>query len=242
MKHRIAICSGLMTLGIAAATSAQAQGYYYGPPRVYVAPPVFDRGMPPGEVLLAVRAAGLSPLTQPARRGPRYVLLASDRMGGQLRVLVDAYSGRILRVAPAHDPRFAYQPARPPALVPLPPGHQGGPPPGAPRYSAAPPHDVRDAPPTARVPRNAGPPATVGASEDHGLAGGPATTGSVTPRPTRTPLPRPRPTVASANTDSAAATPPAAQAQPKASPAPASKSAPSAPKTETVLVPVAPLD
>ena len=83
--------------------------------RGYVEPPpqMIQGGMPPTEVLAAVRASGLRPLTQPARRGGQYVLLASDNMGGQLRVAVSAYNGRILHAEPAHDPRFAYGPARP---------------------------------------------------------------------------------------------------------------------------------
>ena len=92
---------------------------------------------------MAVALAGLRPLTQPARLGPQHMcVLASDNMGGQLRVVVDANTGRILRAAPAHDPRFAYHPVRPRGFVPIPPPQHGvmAPPP---TYSAAPPPDLR---------------------------------------------------------------------------------------------------
>ena len=113
------------------ATSAQAQVYVEPPPWSTPTPPadVRSRGLPPSEVLMIVRASGLRPLTQPARRGPHYVLLASDNMGGQLRVVVNANNGRIINAAPAYDPRFAYQPVRPRGLIPMPPPQQGAAPP-----------------------------------------------------------------------------------------------------------------
>ena len=238
MKHRIAICVGLMALGVA--PSAQAQGYYGGPPRVYIAP-MFGPGIPPGEVLVRVRAAGLSPLTQPARRGPRYVLLASDHMGGQLRVFVNAYDGRIVRVMPAYDPRFAYHPVRPQAMVPVQPPQ---------RYSGQP--ELKDPPAHARTPRSTGsitPPAPTDAAPNHRLASTPPAADPTPPRPARTPLPRPRPAVAAKETSPEARVVGAADTAGSArtsarEPTPATtQSRPAAPPpTETKLVPVAPLD
>ena len=256
MKYRIAICGlGLMALGVATATSAQAQGCYYGPPRFHGGPPpmMHDAIVPENEVLMLVRAQGLTPLTRPARRGPRYVLLASDRMGGQLRVVISAFDGRIIRVAPAHDPRFAHHPSRPPALVPVPPQHHGAP---QPRYSAVPGPDVKDPPPVARAPRQAAPrqvapPPVAGSPNDQQLASAPATTESPPRRPARTPLPRPRPATASNETAPAQTVPaqaaaeagaqpppPAARPQQPASPAPTAAQS----KTPAPMVPVAPLE
>ena len=46
-------------------------------------------------------------------------------MGGQLRVVVSAYNGRIIHAAPAHDPRFAYHPVRPRGRFRVPPQQRG---------------------------------------------------------------------------------------------------------------------
>ena len=153
MKHRIAFRVGMIACvgmtALAAATSAQAQMVYAEPPqRVYGGPPpAAEGGLPPSEILMAVRSSGLRPLTQPERRGPRYVLLASDNMGGQLRVMVSAHDGRIVHAEPAHDPRFAYHPVRPRGLIPMaPPQHAAVPPPH-------PAPELRD--PTPPLPRNA---------------------------------------------------------------------------------------
>ena len=256
LKHRIAVCVGMIAcvgmtaLGVVGTTPAQAQMVYgEPPPRVYDGPPpaAAEGGLPASEILMVVRSSGLRPLTQPARRGPRYVLLASDNMGGQLRVVVSAYNGRIIHAAPAYDPRFAYHPARPRGLIPMAP----------PQHAAMPaPHptpELRE--PTPPLPRTArttaAPQLPAPAKQDHRLASAPATTGAVPARPARTPLPRPRPTLAANET--AAATPapaPQRETSPEAetSPAPAvaARPAPAAPATkspaETQMVPVAPLD
>lgn len=246
MNNRVAICFGLAALGVAGATSAQAQVIYAEPPPGYARMPAPQMmfGLPPHEILRIVRASGLRPLTQPARRGPTYVLLASDNMGGQLRVVVGARNGRILHAAPAHDPRFAYNPARPRGYVP------------GPSYSArtepqynAPPADLSEPSPPRRTARAPQPPA--GTTQQ--LASAPEVTGSVPTRPARTPLPRPRPMVAANETAAPVATPPAAAPvpvettppavaeKPATPPAAATNAAPAKP-AETQLVPVAPLD
>ncbi|MPZ37022.1 MAG: hypothetical protein GEU95_02985 [Rhizobiales bacterium] len=260
MKHRVALCVGLTALGVAAATSTQAQ-VYVGPPRVYAAPPpmveppvmepMVRPGLPPNEILMIVRASGLRPLTRPARRGGRYLLLASDNMGGQLRVVVNAHNGRIVRASPAYDPRFADHPVRRPrGLVPMPPReHAAAPPPSA---GAPPAPEVKDSPrPPARTVRATPPHASVpqapaAAGQDDRSANKPAVA-----RPERTPLPRPRPTIASNETAPPAAAPAAApqaavrETSPEAEQT-AATSAPAAPSAaqpaETQMVPVAPLD
>jgi hypothetical protein len=185
LKTRIAIGVGLAALGVVAATSAHAQTVPGNPPGAE-APPMAHPGLAPREVLRVVRASGLTPLTQPARRGQHYVMLASDNMGGQLRVVIGAFDGRIVHAAPARDPRFAYQPVRPRGYVPITP--QYGAAPGTSR-GMAPPPDLRE--PSAPLPRAAArapvprPPANT--PQDPRLASAPDVTGSVPTRPTRTP-------------------------------------------------------
>ncbi len=254
MNHRIALCAGLSALAVAAATSAQAQ-VYVEPPRGYVEPPpqMVHGGLPPNEVLMAVRASGLRPLTQPARRGSQYVLLASDNMGGQLRVVVSAHNGRIVHAEPAYDPRFAYAPARPRGLVPIgPPQHAAVPPP---QY-AAPPADLRT--PSAPPPRTARA-APAQQAPGRGSVAEPWSrkrSGCARARRrrvrSRTPLPRPRPAVASNETAAPArpgAAPQAARGDarrrrrsPRAPPPAAERGARDSPPAETQMVPVAPLD
>jgi hypothetical protein len=257
---------GLAACVVAGATSAQAQAVYRAPPPGYVpvSPPAIYGGLPPSEILMIVRASGLRPLTQPARQGPRqYVLLASDNMGGQLRVVVNAFSGRIVHAAPAYDPRFAYRPARPRGYVPMPaPQHSTVVPP--PSYRAAPPADLREpTPPLPRTARTTPSPQAPAARasqnpsrQNSRLASAPDSAGSVPARPVRTPLPRPRPVVAASEAAAPAPaaptrralqeTSPEAEAAPAAQPAPAPappSAAPAQPApAETQLVPVAPLD
>src|SRR5438270_11819114 len=92
LRQRTAIFAAVLALGLDIGI-ANAQAIYFGP-RVY------DAGLPPHEIMRIVRSTGLAPLTRPARRGPYYVLLATTRSGGQMRVVVDAYAGEIVRVNP----------------------------------------------------------------------------------------------------------------------------------------------
>jgi len=122
LKPRIAILAGLLALVGAGAAEAQA---------IYVGPRYYDPGLPPYEIVRIVRANGLAPLSRPVRRGPTYMLAASDRSGRQLRVVVDARSGEILTVTPVlamrsygpwlaspYDPRILPVP-RPPIRLPM---------------------------------------------------------------------------------------------------------------------------
>jgi hypothetical protein len=272
LKHWIAFCAGLSALAVAAATSAQAQ-IYGGPPDPYDEPPpvverrpligpIFQPRLPPSEALMIVRASGLRPLTRPAVRGSHYVLLASDNMGGQLRVVVNGNNGRIMNASPAHDPRFAHEPVRRPrGLVPMPGPQQAAAPP--PSQGTTPPPELRE--PSTPLPRTARatPPQTPaagaghGAGQDHRSVSAPDSTTATAPaRPERTPLPRPRPQIASTETTASTApaaapaareTSPEAETTPAASAAPAPAAPSAAPAqptqpTETQLVPVAPLD
>jgi hypothetical protein len=52
--------------------------------------------LPPTEILLSVRSAGFHPLSRPVQRGAVYTLIATDRYLFDLRLTVDARSGRVL--------------------------------------------------------------------------------------------------------------------------------------------------
>jgi len=95
--------------------------------------------LPPHEIATIVRSMGLNPLERPHWRGGRYVMAATDRSGREVRVVVDAYSGQVIRVRPLdvgyydgprgygvrpdpYDPRYA---APPPPPRPIPGGDPG---------------------------------------------------------------------------------------------------------------------
>jgi hypothetical protein len=195
LKHVIALCAGLLALGASASAGDLAQPVLPGyPGPVY---PGYALGLPPHEIVTIVRSTGLEPLYRPVRHGPSYVLRAADPAGQEMRVTVDARSGRVLQIIPVLGPRYAVMPppyGRPPgriAMVPdgygpnsritaLPPGVEG-PPMIGPGIGAPP-----SVPP--RAPAAGAPPA--------GQAGPP-------------PLPRPRPKVAAAPSPAAPAAKPA---------------------------------
>src|SRR4029077_15151754 len=81
-------------LGFATAGTAGAQ-------TVFAGPGLPDPALPPYEIMSIVRSTGLAPLTRPMRRGPYYVLVAVDRVGRQMRVVVDAQLGDIVNLRPA---------------------------------------------------------------------------------------------------------------------------------------------
>ena len=55
--------------------------------------------LPPYEVSTIVRSMGFNPLDRPCWRHGRYVMAATDRSGREVRVVVDASSGQVIRVA-----------------------------------------------------------------------------------------------------------------------------------------------
>ena len=57
--------------------------------------------LPPYEFMSMVRSTGLAPLTRPMQRGAYYVLVAVDRVGRQMRVVVDARLGDIVNLRPS---------------------------------------------------------------------------------------------------------------------------------------------
>jgi hypothetical protein len=214
----------LLLLGLGAG-QADAQAIYLAP-RVYAPPAPIYRAVPAGtpvpayEVMTIVRSAGLAPLGAPVRRGAVYVLVAANRRHDVVRVIVDAWSGDILRIAPAG---YAAQEA-------IPPGASGPPvPEPAPRAHA----DLDGMPPP--VPPRRVPEARIAA---------PAA-GLETPVP---PLPRPRPRVASSEPGPAVAAAP--EPAPRITGSieapvqmdPAAGSAAPARKPDLQLAPVVPLD
>lgn len=56
--------------------------------------------LPPFEVITIVRSLGLDPLGRPVRQGGTYVLRALDDFDREMRVVVDARSGRVLSAVP----------------------------------------------------------------------------------------------------------------------------------------------
>lgn len=76
--------------------TASAEPYDVAP--VVVPDGIF--GMAPADILGVVRSSGLHPLSPPIRRGRVYLVRAMDRSGEDVRVVVDAGSGRILLVTP----------------------------------------------------------------------------------------------------------------------------------------------
>jgi hypothetical protein len=255
VKKPIALLLGIAACGLASGGTAVAQVYYYGPGfygQRYYAP-----GLAPWRVARIVRAAGLTPLSAPARRGPTYEVMALDPDGRHVRVMVDAYQGAITSVRPvavlrqnepyAPPPRVATAPSLDEAEAAVGPrAMPGGPAPygtGAARApqvlppQALPPQALppQALPPQANLPPSSPPP------YHSRLANAPAVTGATPPAEIeRTPIPRPRPsgaaTAAVTPSQPTTATPPAAATTapadvPEAPPAPtrARPSTPAAP-------------
>jgi hypothetical protein len=208
LKKPLAICAALVLLAFG---TAQAQSVYPGPG-------LPDRALPPYEIMSIVRSTGLAPLTRPMRRGPYYVLVAVDRVGRQMRVLVDAQLGDIVNLRPAlaagpYGPEMTRPNGYPGVGAPPDPtgatapygAHPGG------EYPQLPPAP-RSIPSVPNNPRAANQPAsapTVALPPTRTAVGEPA----LPPPP---PLPRPRPNLALIE-----APPAAAPARPPAAAAPA---------------------
>lgn len=67
--------------------------------------PASAQVLPPYEIATSIRSMGLMPVSQPVRKGQRYVLLAVDRRGNEVKVSADAFTGRILFVEPQGNGR-----------------------------------------------------------------------------------------------------------------------------------------
>jgi hypothetical protein len=71
---------------------------------VHLAQAIEARVLPPHEILTIVRSTGLDPIGRPVRQGPNYVLHAIDEDDREMRVIVSARRGEILRMVPAETP------------------------------------------------------------------------------------------------------------------------------------------
>ena len=83
MKTRLAICLASAAAGLA-----------------LLPLPASAQALPPHEIAASVWSTGLRPVSSPVRKGPRYVVRAVDRRGGEFKVAADAYTGRVLFVEP----------------------------------------------------------------------------------------------------------------------------------------------
>lgn len=110
MRQKLAIYAGLLAVSLAGSAPAFAQAY----------PPTGT--LRPFEVLALVRSTGLEPLSRPVRQGPAYVLQAVNPAGREVRVVVDARLGHIVRVIPLAPTRnvagLGVQPLPPPYTRP----------------------------------------------------------------------------------------------------------------------------
>jgi hypothetical protein len=80
----------------------------YGGPRPYYAPgPYGGEGISPYEVAAIVRSANLQPISRPWRNGANFMVRATNARGEVVNVLIDAYRGRILRIALAETAPIA---------------------------------------------------------------------------------------------------------------------------------------
>jgi len=180
VKRRIAFAVALFGLATGGAAHAQPMPAY---PGYY--PGMFG-GFPPHEIVAIVRSKGLEPLGRPKREGGAYTLRATDQSGRVVLVTVDAWRGRIVRVAPTNR---ADAIAPPP--YPIPPAPDRASPDGNgahPRITAAPPYPDDDFfEPIERGPALGTPPA-------------PSPARAVPP-----PLPRPRPNLEATSVPAASA-------------------------------------
>jgi hypothetical protein len=88
VRQKLAIYAGLLAVTVVGSAPAFAQAY---PPTGML------RRV---EVLALVRSTGLEPLSRPVRQGPTFVLHAVNPAGREVRVVVDARLGHIVRVIP----------------------------------------------------------------------------------------------------------------------------------------------
>jgi hypothetical protein len=202
LKQPLALAACLIALVV----SAKAQPLLLPPP-AYAHVPM--AALPPHEIAASMRSVGLRPLHRPVRQGRIYVVRAINPAGEEVGAVVDARSGRILRINPMLIP---------PNALPVMPAPYGGPP-G--RMIAFP--DGADMSGLLAEPPPPGVPGS-SASMPRAAAGtaSPAQVGAP-------PLPRPRPKVAATQAPAraaidaqpptpAAAPPVAAPAQPSAPP------------------------
>jgi hypothetical protein len=198
--------------------------------------PPFAETLPPGDIIASVRSAGFNPLSRPVQRGAVYVVFAVDRYFMDVRVMVDARSGRVLSATRLAGVMYGG------------PGYGGyevvpGAPPGyLPPYGERPLRGAERPPvPPADVPLHGPGGNQINPSENPQPVD--VAKRSMPPRP---PLPRARPEIPDAAKEPAAQPqpPPAATAPAAAPPKPIAVQGEAAPKPpqQPAMIPVAPLE
>jgi hypothetical protein len=236
MKARLLACAAAaLACAFPVAAGAQVSGadaarpYGAGPPPSYATGPNasgFAAVVPPEQIAANVRAAGWQPLSRPVLRGPVYYMRAANRRNFELRVAIDARSGRIISATrlpfdqPPASAAYATGPAPAPRYEPYVRGSgysEAAPvPPGdVPIDSRPMPPDSRPIPPMGRAP-GYGPPGRKVAAQP--------------------PLPRARPG------ESAEVTGSVPEAAPAAKPAESAPSAANPVAAKPTMVPIAPLE
>jgi hypothetical protein len=122
VKHRVLLYAGIAALALLATRPGLAQPV----PPAYPGAVFPGEALPPHEAVTIVSSTGLEPVGRPVRQGPVYALRAVDPAGEEVRVIVDAYLGRIVKVIPLSGPRYAVpllrapygRPPRPTAMIP----------------------------------------------------------------------------------------------------------------------------
>jgi hypothetical protein len=108
VKQQIGRCI-ILLFGLALGGPAGAQALFpYGG---------YSSALPPHEVMAIVRSSGLEPVGRPQRQGQTYGIRAVNRSGQEVRVIVDARMGRILKVVPLPPDAAAAPLDRPPGTV-----------------------------------------------------------------------------------------------------------------------------
>jgi hypothetical protein len=91
-----------------------------GPPPAYGPSAAYGPALPVGEIYRIVRNNGYSPLGQPQLRGNVVTITVLDEDGEDGRLVIDAFSGRIIRFVPAYSQGSRVAPAVPVAYGPPP--------------------------------------------------------------------------------------------------------------------------
>ena len=119
MKQTFGRCAAIFAFALIGSGAAFAQAV---PPGLY---PDVGPALPPHEVITIVRSTGLEPLGRPVRRGPVYTIRAVDPASGEeLRVIVDAQMGHVVRMVPVVMPR-GVPVVRPPGRIAMAPDAYG---------------------------------------------------------------------------------------------------------------------
>jgi hypothetical protein len=199
LKQIIAVGACLLAVNIAAKGGDLAQAMPPPPLHPGVVYPAPIALLPPYQAAAIVRSIGLRPVHRPLLRGVIYAVRAVGPTGEEVRVIVDARLGRVVRIVPVMMPRYA---------VPVVPAPYGRP------LGVAPLPD-RPHPNLAELPPGLAP--APGYGIPSGASRAPVANVAPPPAGEMMPLPRPRPKVVEAPKQHAPASPetssPATRAQ-----------------------------